>query len=72
MVLHSSAESGEHPASLCAVRYRGFCRFVLAVVAVVRHRISLPVVYRQHDKYSAFVMLSLCTSFGARCIAASL
>jgi len=37
MVLHMSAEFGEHPASLCAVRYRGLCRFVLAVVAIVRH-----------------------------------
>jgi len=32
MVLHRSAEFGEHPASLCAVKYRNLCRFVLAVV----------------------------------------
>jgi len=40
MVLHKSAEFGEHPASLCAVRYRGLCRFVLAVVAIVRHNMN--------------------------------
>jgi len=38
-VLHRSAKFGEHPASLCGVRYRGLCRFVLAVVAIVRHNL---------------------------------
>jgi len=41
MVLRRSAGSGEHPAFLCAVkyRYRDFSRFVLTVVAIVRHNL---------------------------------